>query len=203
MPGLDPGSREGGVIYELDVAEPAEHCLGSVVGYPAPPQRSGKLGAGPRRGRQHPQADLPGDRRLARVPGFGGGSRCSQPGTDAEPARLPLRPTARDGSLLRPTARGSSGSGGLAPGDPGHYRKVRLGAGIRIQPRAYPELLLDLLLDLVREIRVAAQEIPRVFLALAKLVALVGVPGAGLADDRLLHAKIDQAARPADADAIQ
>ena len=44
------------------------------------------------------------------------------------------------------------------------------------------------------DVGVVAQEVPRVLLALAELVALVGVPGAGLAHDALLHAEVDQAA---------
>jgi hypothetical protein len=45
------------------------------------------------------------------------------------------------------------------------------------------ELLLDLLLDLVGQVGVVAQEVAGVLLALAELVALVGVPSAGLADE--------------------
>src|SRR5260370_885088 len=75
------------------------------------------------------------------------------------------------------------------------------GIGVELGPDT--KLLFDLLLDLVGEVRVAPQEVPRVLLALAELVALVGVPGARLADDRLLHTQIDQAALPADADTEQ
>src|SRR5262252_6089760 len=72
-----------------------------------------------------------------------------------------------------------------------------------VQARANAELLLDLLLNLVGEIGVVTQEVPRVLLALAELVALVGVPGTGLADDVLLHPEVDQATLPADAETKQ
>src|SRR4051795_5264879 len=61
------------------------------------------------------------------------------------------------------------------------------------------ELLLDLLLDLVGEVGVVAQERPRVLLALAELVGLVGVPSTGLANDALLDTEVDEAALAADA----
>src|SRR5215472_14623654 len=41
--------------------------------------------------------------------------------------------------------------------------------GLGIEPGTHPELLLDLLLDLVGQVRVVAQEVPGVFLALAEL----------------------------------
>src|SRR5262249_8429416 len=68
---------------------------------------------------------------------------------------------------------------------------------LRVQARAHAELLLDLLFDLVGEVGVVAQEVPRVLLALPELVALVGVPSAGLAHDRLLHPEVDKATFPA------
>src|SRR5262249_21796083 len=67
---------------------------------------------------------------------------------------------------------------------------------LRVQARAYTQLFLDLLLDFVGEIGVVAQEVPRVLLALPKLVALVGVPGTGLAHDGLLHPEVDKATFP-------
>src|SRR5579859_92455 len=78
----------------------------------------------------------------------------------------------------------------------------RLRRHIRVQPRPDSQLLLDLLLDLVRQVRVLAQEAPGVLLALAELIALVGVPGARLAHDVLLDTEIDQAALPAYPDSI-
>src|SRR5262249_52978579 len=48
-----------------------------------------------------------------------------------------------------------------------------------------------------------AQVVSRVLLALAELVALVGVPGTGLADDRLLDAQVDEAAFAAYPDSVQ
>src|SRR5262249_38982692 len=75
------------------------------------------------------------------------------------------------------------------------------GGWVRIQARAHAELLLDLLLDLVGQVGVVAQEGAGVLLALPQLVALVGVPGAGLAHDPLLDPQVDQAAPPADPEA--
>ena len=69
----------------------------------------------------------------------------------------------------------------------------RAGGGVRVEARPDAELLLDPLLDLVGGVLVLAQEITGVLLALAQLVAFVGVPGAGLAHDSLLYAEIDKA----------
>ena len=55
------------------------------------------------------------------------------------------------------------------------------------------QLLFDLLLDLVRQVGVVTQEAARVLLALTELITVVGVPGAGLRDQALLHAHVDQA----------
>src|SRR5215831_13049613 len=63
--------------------------------------------------------------------------------------------------------------------------RLATGRWVRIQARAHAELLLDLLLDLVGQVGVVAQEGAGVLLALSQLVALVGVPGAGLAHDPL------------------
>src|SRR5215467_11021180 len=79
----------------------------------------------------------------------------------------------------------------------------RLRRHIVVQPRSDSQLLLDLLLDLVRQVWVLAQVVPRVLLALTELVALVGVPGARLADDGLLDAQVDEASFPAYTYSIQ
>src|SRR5215472_15421211 len=60
-------------------------------------------------------------------------------------------------------------------------------AGLGIDPGTNAELLLDLLLYAFGEVGVVAQEVPGVLLALAELVAVVGVPGARFAHDALLH----------------
>ena len=65
------------------------------------------------------------------------------------------------------------------------------------------ELCYDLLLDLVGEVGVVLEEGAGVLLALAELVALVGVPGAGLADEALLDAHVDEAALAGDALAVE
>ena len=68
---------------------------------------------------------------------------------------------------------------------------------------ADPELLLDLLLDLVGDIGVLDQEGARVLLALAQLLTLVGEPRPGLADEALLDTHVDQRALLADALAVE
>src|SRR5699024_3287245 len=49
------------------------------------------------------------------------------------------------------------------------------------------------------EIGVVLEEVAHVLLALAELVALVGVPGTGLADDPVLHPHVDEATLAGDA----
>src|SRR5215469_5161949 len=155
----------------------------------------------------------------ASAPGSPSSRPSAPPASSKVPARRLRRPgRARDGSPdgqadialvatagndLQPGhARATCGT--RAPGSaPAAARTGPRGRSIRIEARADAELFLDLLLDLVGEVRVGAQEVPGVLLALAELVALVGVPGAGLADDRLLHAQVDQAALPADSNSVQ
>src|SRR5215469_14350638 len=155
----------------------------------------------------------------APAPGSPSWRPSTPPALSKVPARRLRRPgRARDGSPdgqadialvatagndLQPGhARATCGT--RAPGSaPAAARTGPRGRSIRIEARADAELFLDLLLDLVGEVRVGAQEVPGVLLALAELVALVGVPGAGLADDRLLHAQVDQAALPADSNSVQ
>ena len=57
------------------------------------------------------------------------------------------------------------------------------GGGVVGDVRTDTELLQDLLLDLGGDVRVFLEELAGVFLALAELVAVVRIPGAGLADD--------------------
>src|ERR1043165_6941405 len=72
-----------------------------------------------------------------------------------------------------------------------------------VEGGADAELVLDALLDLVRDVRVVQQELAGVLLALAQLVALVGVPGARLADDALIHTHVDERALAGDALAVE
>jgi len=88
MPGLDPGGGERGVIDELDLAEPSEHRRRCLVGYSALPQRRRELSPGPRGGRQHPEADLPGGRFLAGSRFLA--ARCPLAGSRFLAARCPL-----------------------------------------------------------------------------------------------------------------
>src|SRR5262249_1901937 len=76
-------------------------------------------------------------------------------------------------------------------------------ASTSIHLGADAELLLDLLLNPVGQVRVVAQEVPGVLLALAELVAVVGVPGAGLAHDALLDAEVNKAALAANSLPVQ
>src|SRR4030095_3865612 len=66
------------------------------------------------------------------------------------------------------------------------------GSGRGVERRADAELLLDLLLELVGEVRVVLQEVAGVLLALAELIAVVRVPGTGLLDEALLYADVDE-----------
>src|SRR3954468_4767606 len=69
--------------------------------------------------------------------------------------------------------------------------------------RADTELAHDLALDLERDRGVGEEEVARVLLALAELVAVVGVPGARLANDLVLDTEVDERAFARDADAVQ
>src|SRR6476661_1332744 len=75
--------------------------------------------------------------------------------------------------------------------------------GRLVDLRADAELLLDLLLDLVGEVGVVLEEGAGVLLALAQLVAVVGVSGAVLADEPVLDIHVDEAALTRDALAVQ
>src|SRR5690606_21040387 len=71
-----------------------------------------------------------------------------------------------------------------------------------VDARPDPEALPDPLVDLVGEVRVVAQEVAGVLLALTELIALVRVPGTCLADEARLDTQVDQAALTADALAV-
>src|SRR5579862_1809596 len=59
--------------------------------------------------------------------------------------------------------------------------------------------LANLLLDLDRHGGIFLEELARIVLALADLLALVGVPGAGFLDDAVVHAHLDDLALARDA----
>src|SRR6266568_2527628 len=103
----------------------------------------------------------------------------------------------------RGTIAGRAAVGAAAAGSSAAGSAAVAGVGLGVEARAHAELLLDPLLDLVGEVRVVPQEVAGVLLTLAELVSLVGVPGSRLAHDRLLHAEVDQAAFPADPDAVE
>ena len=85
-----------------------------------------------------------------------------------------------DPSVASPARTGRRANRSSEGVDPGGLDD---GFGLGVELRADAELLLDLLLDLVGEVGVVLEEAAGVLLALAELVALVGVPGAGLADE--------------------
>src|ERR1019366_10369761 len=130
------------------------------------------------------------------------------PATPAVPARSGiLRSGGATGASRAGLAHRSSislGRAGLAqaaspaeaqPGSTGPIGlRARQPAGVRVEARSHAQLLLDLLLDLVGEVGVLEQVFSGVLLALPQLVALVCVPGTGLAHDRLLDTKVDQPA---------
>src|SRR5262249_42145262 len=130
----------------------------------------------------------------------------SYPAPPALPSTTGPSGDSGDTTARRVRSRGCRASGHVRDRAQARARRrllVRLVRRLHVQARADAELLLDLLLDLVGEIGVVTQEVPRVLLALAELVALVGVPGTGLAYDVLLHSEVDQATLPADADPEQ
>src|SRR5579875_3136463 len=141
------------------------------------------------------------------------GYAAGHPGTGRGPGGTgPVGPVGRRGPVgpARPAHPGcgwAGGRGGAGGGSParsgGALGAVRRRASIRVRPRPDTELLLDLLLDLAGEAGIVAQEVAGVLLALAELVALVGVPGPGLAHDPMLDAEVDEAALPADPDAVE
>src|SRR6266508_2481261 len=77
------------------------------------------------------------------------------------------------------------------------------GGGVFVELGADAELVEDALFDLVGDVGVVAEELAGVFLALTQLVAFVGVPGAGLAEDALLDAHVDEGAFAGDAVAVE
>src|ERR1035437_10665030 len=101
------------------------------------------------------------------------------------------------GSSFTMSTRSSLGWHGLDPQLVGRHRGDRF--RLLVDPRTDTELLLDLLLDLVREVRVVLQERACVLLALPQLIALVGVPGTCFSDKAVFDAHVDQPPLPGDA----
>src|SRR6476660_7592136 len=90
---------------------------------------------------------------------------------------------------------------GRGPGHPSEVDRCRHRC-VDVDPWPDPELLLDPLLELFGDVRVLLEERADVLLALAQLLAVVGVPGAGLANDALLDAHVDERAFAGDALAV-
>ena len=137
----------------------------------------------------------------------------------AEPGPCSSRPASSGKASLRDASPRDASSGadrtrGGAASQPRPVRPRRLPATIATRVRAlhgpvrsppaagsahrwrrspaHAELLEDLLLDLGRDVGVVLEEGAGVFLALPELIAVVGVPGARLADDSLLDSDVDQ-----------
>src|SRR5680860_488704 len=72
----------------------------------------------------------------------------------------------------------------------------------RNRHHTHAQLVLDLLLDLVAQRRVVLEELAGVFLALSQLIALVGIPSAGLLDEAVLDAHVDDAALFGDTESV-
>src|SRR5687768_12887526 len=112
-------------------------------------------------------------RRLTGAPPFGGGS-CADV-MYAQAMRM---------ATTKKTLRGLVGLGRL---------------GVERHAARDADGLADLALDLVGDGGVLAQELAAVVLALADLLALVGVPGAGFFHDAMVHAHLDDLALARDA----
>src|SRR5690606_25845130 len=94
-----------------------------------------------------------------------------------------------------------SSAWGNRPSESG--RSGRAGIGRTRGQRGDVQHFADLVFDLVGQIGVLAQELAGVVLALTDLFALVGIPGAGLVDDLVGHAQVDDLAFAADAFAVE
>src|SRR5690606_15398272 len=95
---------------------------------------------------------------------------------------------------------------GAPPASTGHRLEVDRRQGLAaavVGGLADAELLQQLLFDLGGDVGVVPQEVAGVLLALPELVAVVGVPGARLADEPLLDTYVDQRALPGDAPAVE
>ncbi|EGJ74348.1 putative protein recA [Streptomyces sp. Tu6071] len=222
VPGLDPGPGESGVVDEADLLEARKHLFGRLLGDLPLAQCLGELLAGARRSGEEAQADRPcllhrvlGLLLPASAPGGGGPCRWWPPSL-----RTVVVPVPREGGRVVAASCHGSALGGCGLGSLGRLGHRRSGHGLGagrglgrllgrgrlalgllglLRLHADAELLLDLPLDLVREVGVVLEEVAGVLLALAELVALVRVPGAGLADEAVLDAHVDEPALTADA----
>src|SRR5699024_3345412 len=73
-----------------------------------------------------------------------------------------------------------------------------IGVFLRFVGHDQTQLVLDTQLDLLGQAGVVAEEVADVPLALAQLITVIGEPGAGLADDAVVDAHIDEAALAGD-----
>src|SRR5690554_2765586 len=143
-------------------------------------------------------------RRLLSRPFCSSRSRVSATTGGAKPRTASLRSSSRRLCSRRAssaTARRSHSAKASASGlERGTLRPFgrRLGRALLRQ-----QLRADLRLDLGGDGRVLDQELARVLLALADPIPVVAVPGAGLLDDVLAHAEIDDLALARDAVTVQ
>src|SRR3954447_4515084 len=162
-------------------ARPAWHPRRRPVGPAARPAAAGAPWARARAAARSP----PGCRWTAAGPG-------SAPRSAARPRTAPPPGPGSARHRRRPRSAHANPSNTPAPGRHTPANRIRqststplseVGRGGRLRSRgveggADTEFLLDLLLDLVGEVGVVAQEGADVLLALTELVALVGVPSA-------------------------
>ena len=183
LPGPDEGPGELGVVDQTDLLEPVEHAGGHLRRRPLGAELGLQLGSAARRRRQRGQHDRADDRLRVgrrREVGVAARRRLVRPARSVRPTRGTAvgPPSAQKSTFASATeviavTSTSAGASSLAPTPSFSWIFFSISSarsGLSCRKRA------------------------GVLLALAELVALVGVPSAGLADDALLDAHVDQAA---------
>src|SRR5262249_34388525 len=108
--------------------------------------------------------------------------------------RLPRREARACARAPRANARAGRGSAGRERGASVRFSLALGGFGRLGHAARDADRLADPLVDFLRDRGVLPEELARVVLALADLLALVGEPGAGLLDDAVIHAHLDDLA---------
>src|SRR5699024_3923114 len=207
VPGAHQHLGIGGVVDQPDLGEPVQHLGDDLVRDVPARHLLRELRPGPGRPGEHPQGDRPGDTLLVRFGILGrrtrGGWLLPRCGPSSCLAHCTLTFLHRpDQTEAAPSTAWRSLPAAHGAAYPSEVDRCLLRLRHRLELHADAELGLDLLLDLDSELRVVLEEPAGVLLALAELVALVGVPGAGLAHDAVLHPEVDQAALAGDAHAV-
>src|SRR5690606_9234402 len=143
-------------------------------------------------------------RRLLNRPFRSSRSRVSATTGGEKPRAASLRSSSRrlcsrraSNAIARRSHSAEASASGLERGTLRLFGRHLGGALLRQQLRA------DLRLDLLGDRRVLDQKLAHVLLALADAIPVVAVPGAGLLDDVLAHAEIDDLALARDALAVE